>query len=110
MNDSFEPRSYGAVADGHTKDTAAVQAAIDAAAAQGGTVRLEGGIFVCGTLYLKSNVALEITNSATLLASTDIADYGAPTPIKTATAMSRNWTAASCLRRMPRMSRSAAAV
>ena len=33
MNDSFDPRSYGAVADGHSKDTAAVQAAIDAAAA-----------------------------------------------------------------------------
>lgn len=79
MHDSFDPRSYGAVADGHTKDTAAVQAAIDAAAAQGGTVRLAGGIFVCGTLYLKSNVALKITNSATLLASPDIADYGTDT-------------------------------
>ena len=30
MKDSFDPRSYGAVADGHSKDTAAVQAAIDA--------------------------------------------------------------------------------
>lgn len=46
MNDSFDPRSYGAMADGHSKDTAAVQAAIDAAAAQGGTVRLAGGTFV----------------------------------------------------------------
>lgn len=27
MNDRFEPRCYGAAADGHTKDTAAVQAA-----------------------------------------------------------------------------------
>lgn len=79
MNDIFDPRSYGAVADGHSKDTAAVQGAIDAAAAQGGTVRLAGGTFVCGTLYLKSNVALEITNSATLLASPDIADYGTDT-------------------------------
>lgn len=79
MNDSFDPRSYGAMADGHSKDTAAVQAAIDAAAAQGGTVRLAGGTFVCGTLYLKSNVALEITNSATLLASPDIGDYGTDT-------------------------------
>ena len=32
MKDCFDPRSYGAVADGHSKDTAAVQAAIDAAA------------------------------------------------------------------------------
>lgn len=79
MKDIFDPRSYGAMADGHSKDTAAVQAAIDAAAAQGGTVRLAGGTFVCGTLYLKSNVALEITNSTTLLASPDIADYGTDT-------------------------------
>lgn len=79
MKDIFDPRSYGAVADGRAKDTAAVQGAIDAAAAQGGTVRLAGGTFVCGTLYLKSNVALEITNSATLLASPDIADYGTDT-------------------------------
>ena len=40
MDDSFDPRSYGAMADGHSKDTAAVQAAIDAAATQGGTVHL----------------------------------------------------------------------
>lgn len=40
---------------------------------------LAGGTFVCGTLYLKSNVALEITNSTTLLASPDIADYGTDT-------------------------------
>ena len=75
----FDPRDFGAIADGRTKDTVAVQAAIDAAASHGGTVRLAGGIFVCGTLYLKSNVALEITNSATLLASPDIADYGTDT-------------------------------
>ena len=42
MKDIFDPRSYGAMADGHSKDTATVQAAIDAVAAQGGTVRLAG--------------------------------------------------------------------
>ncbi len=66
-------------ANGTAKDTAAVQAAIDAAAEQGGTVRLAGGVFVCGTLYLKSSVTLEVTASATLLASPDIADYGTNT-------------------------------
>lgn len=79
MNDIIDPRDFGAAADGKTKDTAAVQTAIDAAAAQGGTVRLAGGVFVCGTLYLKSNVTLEIAGSATLLASPDIADYGTDT-------------------------------
>ena len=75
----LDPRDFGARADGHTKDTAAVQAAIDVAATQSGTVWLVGGVFVCGTLYLKSNVTLEVTNSATLLASPDIADYPADT-------------------------------
>lgn len=35
----FDPRDYGAIANGTAKDTAAVQAAIDAAAERGGTVR-----------------------------------------------------------------------
>ena len=38
----FDPRDYGAAADDRTKDTAAVQAALDAAAAAGGTVRTAG--------------------------------------------------------------------
>ena len=75
----LNPRDFGAVADGCTKDTAAVQAAINAAAKNGGTVRLAGGVFVCGTLYLKSNVTLEVCAGATLLASPDIADYGTNT-------------------------------
>lgn len=75
----FDPRDFGAVADDRTKDTAAVQAAIDAAAVHGGTVQLAGGVFVCGTLYLKSNVTLEVCTGRTLLASPDIADYGTDT-------------------------------
>ena len=79
MKDCFDPRSYGAVADGHSKDTAAVQAAIDAAAAQGGTVRL-GRAYICLRYAVpESNVALEITNSATLAGQPDIADYGTDT-------------------------------
>lgn len=38
----FDPQDYGAIANGTAKDTAAVQAAIDKAAALGGTVRLAG--------------------------------------------------------------------
>ena len=39
----------------------AIQAAIDEAArAGGGRVRLEPGVFLSGTLYLKSNVELNI--------------------------------------------------
>ena len=41
----FNIRNYGAVGDGVTLDTAAIQKAIDAAASLGGRVVLEGGTF-----------------------------------------------------------------
>lgn len=71
----FDPRDFGATGDGRTKDTVAIQRAIDAAAKDGGTVRLAGGTFLCGTLTLKSGVTLRIEKGATLLGSTEHADY-----------------------------------
>lgn len=76
----WDVKEYGAVGDGRTKDTAAIQRAIDDChEAGGGQVVLHGGSFISGTLYLKSNVFLEITASARLVASPDIGDYGADT-------------------------------
>lgn len=76
----YDVGSFGAKGDGATKDTAAIQQAIDAChLAGGGTVVLKGGQFVSGGLYLKSNVLLEIDISAELRASGDIADYGTDT-------------------------------
>ncbi|MBO4528981.1 MAG: glycoside hydrolase family 28 protein, partial [Victivallales bacterium] len=49
-------RDFGAVGDGITKDTAAIQKAIDA----GGIVRFPPGTYLSGTLYLKSNGELEL--------------------------------------------------
>ncbi|NEG88523.1 glycoside hydrolase family 28 protein [Bifidobacterium aerophilum] len=74
----YNVRDFGAVADGMTNDGPAIQAAIDRAAANGGgRVVLAGGTFLAGIIRLKSNVTLEITESATLLASPDINDYAA---------------------------------
>jgi len=76
----YDVRSFGAKGNGVTKDTAAIQQAIDACHfAGGGTVVLKGGQFVSGGLYLKSNVLLEIEISAELRASGDITDYGTDT-------------------------------
>jgi hypothetical protein len=76
----FDPRSYGAAGDGTTKDTAAIQQAIDAAAGSGGSVVLSGGTFLSSTLTLRSNMTFFIDSSATLLGSAQAADYPTLSP------------------------------
>lgn len=70
-------RDYGAKGDSATKDTGAIQKAIDACAAApgGGTVKLTAGTFVSGPIVLKSNITLDVEKGATLLGSPDHADY-----------------------------------
>jgi Glycosyl hydrolases family 28 len=74
----YNIRTFGAKGDKTTVDTAAVQAAIDACAADGGgTVLVPAGTFVIGTVELKSNVTLHIAASGTLLGSGDGKQYHA---------------------------------
>jgi len=69
-------RQFGAKGDGATKDTAAIQAAIDSCAkAGGGVVKLEGGKFVSAPIVLRDHITLEIAEGATLFGSPDHADY-----------------------------------
>jgi len=71
-------RSYGAKGDGVSKDTQAIQAAIDdCSAGGGGTVRLAGGRFVTAPIEIKSNVTFDVEKDSTLLGSMDRADYAA---------------------------------
>lgn len=71
-------RDFGASGDGTTLDTAAVQAALDAAhAAGGGTVIVPAGTFLVGTLDLKSHVTLHLAAQGRLLGSPDPAHYAA---------------------------------
>src|SRR5262245_39362468 len=57
----YDIRSFGAVGDGNTLNTRAIQSAIDKCSeAGGGTVFVTGGGYITGTLYLKSNVNLHI--------------------------------------------------
>ena len=72
----FDIRNYGAVGDGKTMDTAAIQAAIDACAeAGGGQVWVEGGVYLTCPIRLKSYVELHIEANATILGSPDYRDY-----------------------------------
>jgi exo-poly-alpha-galacturonosidase len=69
----FYPETYGAAADGNTKDTNAIQAAINACTT-GGKVHLRAGkTFLSGAIFLKSNMTLQV--DGTLLGSTAAADY-----------------------------------
>lgn len=76
----FDPRSYGATGNGTTKDTAAIQAAINACAGTGGSVVLTNGTFLSGLLTLKSNMTFFVDPTATLLGSTTVSDYPVQTP------------------------------
>jgi len=71
-----DARKLGAKGDGHTKDTAALQRAIDLCAqGPGGEVHLTAGTYVSGPLALKSHVQLSLDQGATLLGSPDMDDF-----------------------------------
>lgn len=66
----------GAVGDGKSVNTEAIQKAVDLCHENGGgTVVIPAGVFVSGTFFLKSNVTLEVTAGAVLQASEKIGDY-----------------------------------
>ena len=74
----FNIRDYGAVGDGQTLDTPAIQAAIEACNQNGGgTVYVSAGNFVTGSIFLESNITLYLEAGATLLGSPEAADYPA---------------------------------
>jgi len=66
----------GAVGDGATLNTAAIQKAVDAlATAGGGTLVIPKGEFLSGAIYLKPGVNLHLDEGAVLKGSTNIEDY-----------------------------------
>jgi len=80
----YNIKDFGAKGDGKTLDSLAVQAAIDLCYQEkGGTVMVPAGNFVIGTIELKSNVTLHLSNQGKLLGSPKKEDYtvgkGVPT-------------------------------
>lgn len=68
--------SFGAVADGVTNNAVAIQKAIDETSATGGgRVIVPPGLFMTGTLFLKSGVDLHLEQGSCLLGSDNTNDY-----------------------------------
>jgi len=70
-------RDFGAKGDGSTKDTAAIQRAIDRASSLGGgDVLVPAGRYLSGALALRSNTTLRLDSAdAVILGSPDFDDY-----------------------------------
>ena len=73
-------RDFGAAGNRQALDTAAIQAAIDAASRCNGQVRMPPGQYRSGSLMLRSGVSLHLEAGASLVASRDMRDFVAPAP------------------------------
>ena len=72
----FNVRAHGALGDGQTLDSPAIQSAIDACSALGGgTVYLPAGQYLTGSLFLRNNISLHLDPGAVILGSENPDDY-----------------------------------
>jgi len=69
-------KNFGAVGDNRTLNTGFIQNAIDAAFSKGGgRVLVPEGIFLTGTIRLRTNVELDLDKDAALLGNSYLSDY-----------------------------------
>ncbi|CDF79845.1 polygalacturonase (GH28) [Formosa agariphila KMM 3901] len=72
----YNIKSFGAKGDSLTINTIAIQKTIDKCSKNGGgLVQVSDGIYITGTIILKDNVTLEITENAKLVGSSNPQDY-----------------------------------
>jgi polygalacturonase len=71
----FNVKDFGAIGDGVTLNTSALQAAIDRCSISGGVVVFPPGRYQTGSLELRSNVEIQVQTGAIILGSPNIADY-----------------------------------
>ncbi len=72
----YNVKEHGAAADGQTLDTAIVQKCVDECSTLGGgTVFFPKGEYVLSTIFLKSNIRIELAEDALILGSLNFYDY-----------------------------------
>ena len=72
----YNIKDFGAVANGKTLCTKAVQKAVDLCTANGGgIVRFDRGRYALSTVFLKSNVTIEIPEGTEILGAESYYDY-----------------------------------
>jgi hypothetical protein len=79
---TWDVHDSGAKGDGKTFDTVPIQKAIDDCSAKGGgMVVFPAGNYLIGTIYLKSNVTLNVQANAEIIGTTHLDQYGSDTGI-----------------------------
>ena len=74
--DVYNVSDYGAVGDAQNLNTEAIQKAIDDCAAKGGgVVTFSPGVFLTGSVFIKSNVDFRVPKGTMIIGSLDINDY-----------------------------------
>lgn len=92
-NLTLNTADFGAVGDGKTLNTEAIQKAIDAAAAAGGgRITFKPGIYVTGALFIKTNVDFHVPEGVTIQAIQDDAYF--PDVVSRIAGVTMEWPAA----------------
>jgi polygalacturonase len=73
--DVIDATAFGVKGDGITDDTHSLQAAIDATAARHGILVLPSGVYLSGSLFLKSGMALRLDKDARLVGVQSLVGY-----------------------------------
>lgn len=81
---TYNVLKYGIVGDSATTNTKAIQRLIDECSQKGGgVIYFPKGQYISGTILLKDNITLQLTENAALIGSTDINEYQLVDPFKT---------------------------